>query len=304
MANVTRQYLRQVRVDVLGPLTGQGLNVRHGLLAIEGLRIEFELRSELQPTASPSTVKIYNLRRESASLIGDPGQLVEVRAGYGDIRDVRASEPVASGDIRRVLHEDTGVDRVTTIVIGGSDRQTSSTIRVEIPGPVRLREVVRQIIEAMGMAVGPLDAIPDYVQLTDGYSRTGAGMAALRDLLEPRGLTAYEIAGTVHIAGSDQPLAGGVFDVSERTGMIGSPALTDTGVRVKLALNGALQLDQTVELHSLRLNGRFKVVSIVHRGDNWGGEFVTEIEAKSLTEPGSVEGTVLAGRPEIPVGHT
>ena len=295
---VTRQYLRNVRVDVLGPLTGQGRNVRYVVLAVEDLRMAVDLRSELQQSASPSTVKIYNLRRESASLIGEPDQVVQVRAGYGDIVD---SEPLIEGDIRRVLNEDTGLDRVTTIVIGGSDRAKASTmVRISLEGPVRLRRVVQEIVTAMGLSIGQLDAIPEDDAIEDGYRFNGPGKTALRGLLEPRGLTAYEVGRTIHVSATDQ--AGGVVTVSELTGMIGSPSATDTGARVKMALTRGIELDQLVEIDSLRMKGRFKVVSVVHRGDNWTGEFVTEIEAKAL--PGSNEhrGTTVVGRPEIPVG--
>ena len=298
MAEV-RQYLRKVRIDVLGPLTGRGQNVRYGMLAVEDLRIEFDLRAELQQSPNPSTVKIYNLRRESASLIGEPDQVVQVRAGYGDITD---AEPLIQGDIRRVLNEDTGLDRVTTVVIGGSDRAKASTIvSISHEGPVRLRRIVQEIIEAMGLGVDQLDAIPEDAEIEGGYQYNGAGKTALRNLLEPRGLTAYEVGGIIHVAGPGQPL-GGVIEISERTGMIGSPSATDTGARVKIALTGKIELDQVVEIDSLRLKGRFKVTSRVHRGDNWTGEFVTEIEAKALPETTADRGTPFAGRPEVPVG--
>ena len=278
----TRQYLRKVRVDVLGRMTGQGRNIRYVVLAVEDLRIEFELRSELQQSSSPSTVKIYNLRRESASLIGDPDQVVQVRAGYGDISD---SVPLIEGDIRRVLNEDTGLDRVTTIVIGGSDRATAAAvISLSIPGPVRLRQVVQEIVMAMGLSIGQLDTIPKEDEIEEGYQFNGPGKTALRSVLEPRELTAYEVGGTMHVATADQASAGGVVTVSDLTGMIGSPSATDTGVRVKMALTGGIELDQLVEIDSLRLKGRYKVTSRVHRGDNWIGEFVTEIEARSLPD--------------------
>ena len=278
-----RQYLRKVRVDVLGSLTGQGRNIRYVVLAVEDLRIEFGLRSELQQSSNPSTVKIYNLRRESASLIGDPDQVVQVRAGYEE--DISDSVPLIEGDIRRVLNEDTGLDRVTTIVIGGSDRATAAAvISLSIPGPVRLRQVVQDIVEAMGLGVEQLYAIPEDDEIEDGYQFNGPGKTALRSLLAPRGLTAYEVGGKIHVAAADQASAGGVVTVSDQTGMIGSPSATETGARVKMALTGGIELDQLVEIDSLRLKGRFKVTSRVHRGDNWTGEFVTEIEARSLPD--------------------
>ena len=50
------------------------------------------------------------------------------------------------------------------------------------------------------------------------------------------------------------------------------------GFRAKMALNRSIELGQLVEVSSEAVDGWFSVKTIVHRGDNWGGEFVTEIE--------------------------
>ena len=66
--------------------------------------------------------------------------------------------------------------------------------------------------------------------------------------------------------------------LDEPGGLIGSPSATEKGARAKMLLITDLQLDQLVDIRSEMLNGMFKISSIVHRGDTWSGEFVTEIE--------------------------
>ena len=66
--------------------------------------------------------------------------------------------------------------------------------------------------------------------------------------------------------------------LDEGGGLIGSPSATEKGARAKMLLSTDLQLDQLVDIRSEMLNGMFKISSIVHRGDTWSGEFVTEIE--------------------------
>ena len=112
-----RQYLRQISVEI----EGAGRSV----LIIEELRITFDLHIDDQSSSSPSTVKIWNLAKASASHIAEPRQVVRVKAGYGDITN---SAPIFDGEIRRVLHERTGVDRVTTIVLGRSDSATTGAL--------------------------------------------------------------------------------------------------------------------------------------------------------------------------------
>ena len=65
-------YLRQVKVEIESS--------DRTVLIVEQLRVVFDLRSEKQSSTSPSTVKIYNLGRASASHIAERGQVVRVTA--------------------------------------------------------------------------------------------------------------------------------------------------------------------------------------------------------------------------------
>ena len=96
-----RQYLRQISVEIE--------DADRSVLIVEELRITFDLHIDDQSSSSPSTVKIWNLGKRSASHIAEPRQIVRVKAGYGDIRN---AEPIFDGEIRRVLHEPTRLDKI------------------------------------------------------------------------------------------------------------------------------------------------------------------------------------------------
>ena len=55
-----------------------------------------------------------------------------------------------------------------------------------------------------------------------------------------------------------------------------------------MALNRSIELSQLVEVSSEAVDGWFTVKTIVHRGDNWDGEFVTEIEGAKTDSPALV----------------
>ena len=263
-----RQYLRQISVEIE--------DADRTVLTVEELRITFDLQIDDQSSSSPSTVKIWNLAKASASHIAEPGQIVRVKAGYGDIRN---AEPIFDGKIRRVLHERTGVDRVTTMVLGRSDSATTGAlVSISLVGPVRLRDLVRRIVDAMGLRIESVQAVPDG-ELEDGFFYNGPAKSALKDLLEPHKVTAYQVGGVMHFTHRDNEPERGTFFLSHATGLIGTPSLTeDEGLRAKMALNRSIELSQLVEVRSEAVDGWFTVKTIVHRGDNWGGEFVTEIE--------------------------
>ena len=270
-----RQYLRQISVEIEG--------ADRSVLIIEELRITFDLHIDDQSSSSPSTVKIWNLAKASASHIAEPRQIVRVKAGYGDITN---SAPIFDGEIRRVLHERTGVDRVTTIVLGRSDSATTGAlVSISLVGPVKLRDLVRQVVGAMGLRIESDNAVPDE-ELEDGFFYTGSAKSALKNLLEPHKVTAYEVGGVMHFTHRDNEPERGTFFLSHATGLIGTPSLTeDEGFRAKMALNRSIELSQLVEVGSEAVDGWFRVKTLVHRGDNWGGEFVTEIEGARADPP-------------------
>ena len=263
-----RQYLRQISVEIE--------NENRSVLIVEELRITFDLHIDDQSSSSPSTVKIWNLGKRSASHIAEPRQIVRVRAGYGDIAN---SEPLFEGETRRVLHERTGVDRVTTIVLGRSDSATTGAlVSISLVGPVRLRDLVRRIVDAMGLRIESDHAVPDE-ELEEGFVYNGSAKSALKELLEPHKVTAYAVGGVMHFTHRDNEPERGTFFLSHATGLIGTPSLTDDeGLGAKMALNRSIELGQLVEVSSEAVDGWFSVKTIVHRGDNWGGDFVTEIE--------------------------
>ena len=270
-----RQYLRQISVEIEG--------ADRSVLIVEELRITFDLHIDDQSSSSPSTVKIWNLAKASASHIAEPEQIVRVKAGYGDIINAK---PIFDGEIRRVLHERTGVDRVTTIVLGRSDSATTGAlVSISLVEPVKLRDLVRRIVDAMGLRIESDHAVPDE-ELEEGFFYNGSAKSALKDLLEPHKVTAYEVGGVMHFTHRDDEPERGTFFLSHATGLIGTPSLTeDEGLRAKMALNGSIELGQLVEVSSEAVDGWFRVKTIVHRGDNWDGEFATEIEG---TKPDSL----------------
>ena len=273
-----RQYLRQISVEIEG--------ADRSVLIIEELRITFDLHIDDQSSSSPSTVKIWNLAKASAAHIAEPEQIVRVKAGYGDITN---SAPIFDGEIRRVLHERTGVDRVTTIVLGRSDSATSGAlVSISLVGPVRLRDLVRRVVDAMGLRIESVQAVPDE-ELEDGFFYNGSAKSALKDLLQPHKVTAYQAGRVMHFTHRDDEPERGTFFLSHATGLIGTPSLTeDEGFRAKMALNRSIELSQLVEVSSEAVDGWFRVKTLVHRGDNWGGEFVTEIEGAKTDAPALV----------------
>ena len=262
-------YLRQARVEI---------GVPDGRLIVDGLRIAFEIRSDAQPDASPSNLKIYNLARDTERRI-EKGTALRLYAGYGS-DDLPL---LHQGEIVRVEQERTGLDRVTTLSLGAS-QQTSLTRSIfakSYKGTVALIDIVSDIVSNMGLNLWHFAAIPN-VRI-ENYVYSGKSADALTGLLRPRGIEWYVHVEEVRFSrrGSADPTMP-TYRLSEHNGLIGSPSRTDNGARAKMRLTHQIQLDQRIRIESEALTGVFKAGVVAHKGDTWEGEWVTEIEASSI----------------------
>ena len=260
-----RRYLRQVRVDI-------GTR-NQTYITVENLRVSFDLRNEAHASPENSTVKVYNLAPESEAQIAEQGA-VRVAAGYRDRIGI-----LAEGDIRRIEQERSGNDRVTTLTVGGSDRSRAQIAPKCYEGDT-LKGIVGDVVQQVArLRLGPTDVIPD--EVIETYLSQGTAAQALTELLDPRGIEWYEVLGEIRFAVERVSTVGSPFFLHEGSGLIDS-GVTNTGIHAKLTLTHEIELDQVVNILSPAVRGRYRTTMVHHRGDNWSGQFTTEIEAKEV----------------------
>ena len=64
--------------------------------------------------------------------------------------------------------------------------------------------------------------------------------------------------------------------VNASSGLIGSPSVTDEGVKAVSLLNANIRPGGRVKVESSLVTGIYKVTQLVYRGDNREGDFFTE----------------------------
>lgn len=294
----TRRYLRRIRVTV-GDVAVNGEEVK-----IENLYVRFRIRSEATSTPAEGTVDIYNLNESNETRIRPRGRRVRIETGYGDSE----LSLLFDGEVRRVERQRVELDRISRIHVSGKgtvpeDEAPPRAIFMKTYiGIVSIRTIVADGIAALGLQAGPLDLIPEdaFTQEANwGYNGDARRMITFR--LEPFGLNWYVENGVVYITRyrqtqDDRPEG---VTISERTGMIGTPTVTDDGIRVRTLLDPRLSLDSRITVESTVLGsaasgdaanlratelagGTFKVVELTHAGDNRGGQFDTLIEGRPI----------------------
>ncbi len=269
-------------------LAQEGVPVRAdepGSAELRHLYIHFRIRREARSTPAEGFIEIYNLTPRSEARIRERAERVMLKAGYEG-----RSEIIFDGDIRRVERVRQELDRITMIHIGGMvAKQQKATFNRTYQGDTPIRTIYTDAIATLGFDLGPFDLIPEDAVETD-FRYDGPTGLLLDQLLLPYGLKWFEedgVARVTAIGKSTDDRQEGVL-ITERTGMIGTPTVTDDGLRVNTLLDVRLKLDTKCRVESSILedemsgNQIYKVINLVHAGDNREGQFNTVADLRPV----------------------
>ncbi len=276
-----RRYLRRVRATI---------GNAGGAVAIEDLLVRFRVSKESTSTPAAGTIDLFNIAADTERRIHERAVRALLEAGYAD----GTLQTVFDGSVRRVERLRTDLDRVVRVHVGGKTSRaggnldSNSVFIRTYQGTVPVSTIVRDGIETMGLEAGNLSLIPEDAEIVD-FQYNGETGLMLQERLKPLGLEWYEENGVVHVT---KPMAStddsaGSFMISEGTGMIRSPTVTDDGIRVITMLDPRIRLDARFKIES-RLVGdevtttTWKASKVEHSGDNREGEYQTRIEGKAL----------------------
>lgn len=257
-----RLYKRIIRV-VIGQEDSDALS-------IDGLYIQIDIKKMISAKPNEGTVSIFNLSDATENQIKDKGIRIRVFAGY-DERPVL----IHDGDIRRVDRDRVKVDRITIINLGGNVIKLSQAFfNKSYAGQVSVRQIVSDSIPSFNIDATDLDQIPDDAFLYD-FSFTGRTSDLLDKILNPIKVQWFESDNLIKFSAGKKAFENVVL-LNQNTGLIGSPSVTDKGTKFRSVLNGRILLNEKINIESRLVNGVYKVIQILHKGDNRDGEFVTE----------------------------
>ncbi len=115
------------------------------------------------------------------------------------------------------------------------------------------------------------------------YAFTGGAGLQVDKLGQAGRVNAYVDDNTLIVKPEGRPLSGKLRRLSEDSGMIGIPELTEQGVKVKMlhdtetALGGALEI--TSKLNPAA-NGRYVIYKLTYTGESRGTPFYIDAEAR------------------------
>jgi hypothetical protein len=276
-----QHWLRKVRVNIEG-----GPTINPGGLDGPQLRVQFKVSKTISGSPNEIEVKLFNLNKSSRNSIGKEFQGLTLEAGYMPPQGGGNVGIIGKGRIRDVESERDGPDIITTVYCGDGDQGfRKATISETIEKGTPIPEVVEKIykdLEKQGIGRGEWKFPEGIRSLKRPYSMCGSCIRELNTL--GRGNDFYwSIQNEVlEIIPSDGFLSGSLL-ISPETGMIGSPTVTDNGVKVSALLNPDARPNRLFEYKSEFASGKARASTVDLDGDNQEGDFTMTLHGESAS---------------------
>lgn len=249
------------------------------------LFVDFRVVRGISSTANSAEIGIWNLSESTRNSVGKEFDDIILEAGYANNVGV-----IFRGQIRDVEHivYENGVR--TAIYAGDGDAAfRSATVSVTVEPGATAEDVVGAVYETFereGVTRGEWEFPKDMRTYRRPYSMVGPSAREM-DTLGRTNKFYWNIQNNaMEILPADGFLPGAVF-LSEYSGLVGSPTITDNGVKVRATMNPGIRPNRTivVDAKTLKLNaisGTYRVGNAEYYGDNRDGPFFIDIQGESV----------------------
>lgn len=288
----TQQYLRAISLLV----SDDNLNG----LDLSKMRIKFSVKRTDNMTPNTADIYIYNLEEQTALRIKAEFKKVLLQAGYQSNYGV-----IFQGNIKQVIiGRESGTDTFVNIQAGDGDLSYNfAVVNATVAAGATQGDQVAAAIQSMnagGVTAGHLGEFPT-VQLPRGKVMFGEAKNYLRQVANNTEKNWSIQDEKVTFVPKKSYLPGQVVVLTSKTGMIGTPQQTNTGLNVKCLLNpnilvgGRIKIDnKSVELFKISLSnaqqnaaanvgapltadGTYYVMAHEYEGDTRGGPWYSNL---------------------------
>lgn len=264
-------YMRKFRIIVAGT-------------DITELHCIFSIQKTMSSDPNKSTLKVYNLSEMTRNKITS-GKEVIIEAGY----ESGQYGLIYAGDIVVVSHSGlTGIDKLTEITAQDGDTfLNSGIINVSYSKGQKSIDYFKQSVSAAGGAVDAVTALGKTSILPRGKAMFGSTADYMRRFAKNEDALFFVDDGKICLVKAADPPRGQVVSLTPSSGLIGTPELTEDGIKGKCLLMPNFKLNGLVHIESGETgSGIYKVIEFTHSGDNRGNEWYTSFGG--IAQPGTV----------------
>jgi hypothetical protein len=272
---MSRQYKRAYELTVI-PDNGEAR-------VISDLRVNFEITKSLLSYPNLFKINIYNANFQTLSAINSKYAKIIFNAGYeGNLK------LLFKGEIRNAFKSRSGVDSIATVYAGDGERDwQNSTFNKTFNSNVTIKSAVEEVIKTFkNLTSGSIEGVPNVADKLRGQSLSGSSKDIMDNFAEEYGFNWSIQNEQIVVTPIEDPIKNDeAILVSNSTGMIGSPTITEIGADVRTLLNPdmlpnrAFKIESTnaaVQLANLSFRkikktnaeGLYKVQEVVFKGDS------------------------------------
>ena len=267
---------RQYRL-IAGQAGAKGFEVGGGR---NPLHISFSMEKSDLESQNTGKIEIWNLNDSHIAELEKKNCVVALNAGYGAHRPL-----IFTGIVSFVSTVEDGADRKTSIeVIDNLIQARDTYVSVSYSGQVSWKTIFDDVATKMGIPISYSHNV-SFAKITNGFSFVGLAKNILTKGCQCCGLSWSIQNGVLQVKRPRDVMSLEVFEISAKTGMIGSPEkVTITsgensnqnriGWDVRYFLNGAINVNDYVKLVSKKITGYFYVYSQEIAGDNVSGDWM------------------------------
>lgn len=266
-----------------------------------GLRMAFKVERKISSVADTATVRIWNLGAASRALLAqwslvfarkDPLRYIRLEVGYKDITGADTKGVIFNGAITRAINTRDGADWITEIEASSVFGQSLLNV-LDRPwaAPTPVRNIVQELLSVAGFTAVRFSPQAETVlanKIEQSYATTGSAYEAVRKLLDSHGLTFNADVDGVTVYAPGFPRQASVLQLSEATGLIGSPRISNLGADFRTLIDPKIRPGQlmTVDSQTLRdtvtdpsLGRQFTAWSVQCVGDTHTNDWYCDVTA-------------------------
>jgi len=253
------------------------------------LHISFSIEKSDEEAANTAKVQIWNLSDQNLKILDTKDCIVELKAGYGGNNAL-----VLVGNITSVATSFDNADRLTEIeVVDGRVELRDTNMTVSFHGAVNCQEVYQYIANQMGFSIIFAEDL-SYKTLPNGFSFVGKARTALQKLANCCNHSWTIQNQVIQVTWPGKPVSTKGYLLSSNTGLISIPKRitigsdtkkkkAQTGWEVEYLLNGAIGVNDIVQIKSNVTSGYFRVHKVTFDGDNMEGDWICTAQLLEIT---------------------
>jgi len=250
----------------------------------DGLRVSFDIRKTSSSKPNISKISVYNLNETNRKFVEQEGLKLSLIVGYKGIYGKSIEGLLFKGDITRSATKKNGPDYITTFEIGDDQvALTENSIQKSYKSGTSIKSIVKDLVKSLGVVYSDseFDKLSNR-KFLKGYSVDGKISARLDELIKSEGYYWNIQDGEFKITKEDEKNINEAVLFSKSTGLINIPSRKDKGIEFEALINTNVRPNRTVKIESENtgIDGFFKVLEVIYKGDTRQGNWLMKVEAE------------------------